>query len=227
MDCSTPDFPVHHQCPHYAQTHRVGDAIQPSHPLLTLLLQPSIFPSIRDFSKESVLCIRWPKYWGFNFSISPSNEYSGLISFRMDWLDLLTDQETLKCLLQQHSSKASILRHSAFFKVQLSHLYVTNGNTLALNRRTFVGKVISLHFSMLSRLVIAYLPRSKHLLISCLQSPSAVILESQKVKSLTVSIVCPSISHKIMGSDTMILVYECWDLSQLFHSPLSPSQEAL
>ena len=183
MDCSTPDFPVHHQCPDYAQTHRVGDAIQPSHPLLTLLLQPSIFPSIRDFSKESVLCIRWPKYWGFNFSISPSNEYSGLISFRMDWLDLLTDQETLKCLLQQHSSKASILRHSAFFKVQLSHLYVTNGNTLALTRRTFVGKVISLHFSMLSRLVIAYLPRSKHLLISCLQSPSAVILESQKVVS--------------------------------------------
>ena len=183
MDCSTPDFPVHHQCPDYAQTHRVGDAIQPSHPLLTLLLQPSIFPSIRDFSKESVLCIRWPKYWGFNFSISPFNEYSGLISFRMDWLDLLTDQETLKCLLQQHSSKASILRHSAFFKVQLSHLYVTNGNTLALTRRTFVGKVISLHFSMLSRLVIAYLPRSKHLLISCLQSPSAVILESQKVVS--------------------------------------------
>ena len=149
------------------------------------------------------------KVLGFQLQHHSSNEYSGLISFRMDWLDFLTDQETLKCLLQQHSSKASILQHSAFFKVQISHLYVTNGNTLALTRRTFVGKVISLHFSMLSRLVIAYLPRSKHLLISCLQSPPAVILESQKVTSLTVSIVCPSISHKIMGSDAMILVYEC------------------
>ena len=146
---------------------------------------------------------------GFQLQHHSSNEYSGLISFRMDWLDFLTDQETLKCLLQQHSSNASILQHSAFFKVQISHLYVTNGNTLALTRRTFVGKVISLHFSMLSRLVIAYLPRSKHLLISCLQSPPAVILESQKVMSLAVSIVCPSISHKIMGSDAMILVYEC------------------
>ena len=144
------------------------------HPLLLL---PSIFPSIRVFSNESVLCIRWPKYWSFSFSISPSKEYSELISFRMDLLDLLAVQGTLKCLLQHHISKASILQCSAFFMVQLSHPYMTTGKTTALTRRTFVRKVMSLLFNMLSRLIIAFLPRSKHLLILWLQSPSAVILE--------------------------------------------------
>ena len=147
-----------------------------------LLLLPSIFPSIRVFSSESVLCIRWPKYWSFSFSISPSNEYLRLISFRMDWLDLLAVQGTLKSLLQHHSSKASILRHSAVFIVQLSHLYMTTGKTKALSRWTFVDKVMSLLFNVLSRLVITFLPRSKHLLISWLQLPSAVILEPQKDK---------------------------------------------
>ena len=145
-----------------------------------LLLPPSIFPSIRVFTSESVLHIRWPKYWSFSFSINPFNEYLGLISFRMDWLDLLAVQGTLKSLLQHYSSKASILRHSAFFIVQLSHTYMTTGNTRALTRWIFVGKLISLLFNMLSRLVITFLPRSKHLLISWLQSPSAVILESKK-----------------------------------------------
>ena len=142
-----------------------------------LLLLTSIFPSIRVFSNESVLRIRWPKYWSFSFNISPCNEYSGLISFRMDWLDLLAVQETLKSLLQHHSSKVSVLQCSAFFIVRLSHPYMTTGKTIALTRWTFVGKVISLLFNMLSRLVITFLPRSKHLLISWLQSPSAVILE--------------------------------------------------
>ena len=157
-----------------------------------LLLLPSVFPSIRVFSNESVFCIRQPKHWSFNFSISPSNEYSGLISFRMNWFDLLAVQGTLKSLLQHHSSKASILWCSAFFMVQLSHPYMTTGKTIALNRWTFVDKVMSLFFNMLSRLVIAFLPRSKHLLISSLQSPSAVILEPNKIKSVTVSIVSPS-----------------------------------
>ena len=146
-----------------------------------LLLLPSIFPSIRVFSNESALRIRWPKYWSFSFNISPSNEHSGLISFRMDWLDLLVVQGTLKSLLQHHSSKASILWHSAFFIVQLSYLYMTTGKTIALTRQTFVGKVMSLVLNMLSRLVITFLPRSKHLLISWLKSPSAVILEPPKI----------------------------------------------
>ena len=171
------------------------------HPLFLLTPIP---PSIRVFSNESTLHIRWPKYWSFSFSISPSNEHPGLISFRMDWLDLLAVQGTLKRLLQHHSSKASILRHSAFFTVQLSHPYVTTGKTIALTRQTFVGKVMSLLFSMLSRLVITFLPRSKRLLISWLQSPSAVILEPQKIKSDTVSTVSPSISHELMGPDAMI-----------------------
>ena len=141
------------------------------HPLLLL---PSVFPSIRVFSNESALRIRWPKYWSFSFNISPSKEYSGLISFRMDWLDLLAVQGTLKSLLQHHSSKASILRHSAFFIVQLSQPYMTTGKTIAFTRWTFVGKVMSLLLNMLSRLVIAFLPMSKCLLISWLQSPSAV-----------------------------------------------------
>ena len=147
-----------------------------------LLLPPLIFPSIRVFSNESVLRMRWPKQWSFSFRISPSNEYSGLISFRMDWLDLLTVQSTLKSLFQHHSSKASVLRRLAFFIVQLSHLYMNTGKTKVLTRWTFVGKVMSLLLNMLSRLVIVFLPRSKHLLISWLQSPSAVILEPPKIK---------------------------------------------
>ena len=172
-----------------------------------LLLLPPIPPSIRVFSNESTLHKRWPKYWSFSFSISPSNEHPGLISFRMDWLDLLAVQETLKSLIQLHSSKASILLHSAFFTVQLSHPYMTTGKTTALTRWTFVGKVMSLLLNMLFRLVITFLPRSKHLLISWLQSPSAVILEPQNTKSDTVSIVSPSISHEVMGPDAMILVF--------------------
>ena len=158
-----------------------------------LLLLPPIPPSIRVFSNESTLRMRWPKYWRFSFSISPSNEHPGLISFRMDWLDLLAVQGTLKSLLQHHTSKVSILWHSAFFTIQLSHPYMTTGKTIALTRRTFVGKVMSLLLNMLSRWVITFLPRSKHLLISWPQSPSAVILEPRKIKSDTVS---PSISQK-------------------------------
>ena len=177
MNRSMPGLPVHHQLPEFTQTHvhQVGDAIQPSHPLLSPLLLPSIFPSIRVFSSESVLHIRCPKYWSFSFIISPSNEHPRLISFRMDWLDLLAVQGTLKSLLQHHSSKASFLRCSAFFIVQLSHPYTTTGKTIPLTRCTFVGKVMSLLFNMLSRLVIAFLPKSKCLLISWLQSPSEVI----------------------------------------------------
>ena len=160
------------------------------HPLLLL---PPIPPSIRVFSNESTLRMRWPKYWSFSFSISPSKEHPGLISFRMDWLHLLAVQGTLKSLLQHHSSKASILRHSALLIVQLSHPYMTTGKIIALTRWTFVGKVMSLLFHMLSRLVITFLPRSKRLLISWLQSPSAVILEPPKIKSVTVA---PSICHE-------------------------------
>ena len=174
---------------------------------LPLLLLPSIFPSIRVFSNESALHIRWPKYWSFSFSISPSNEHPGLISFRMDWLHLLAVQGTLKSLLQHHSSKASILQHSTFFIVQLSHPYVTTGKPIALTRRTFVGKVMSLLFNMLSRLAMTFLPRSKRLLISWLQSPSAVILELRKIKSATGYTLSPSISHEVMGRDAMILVF--------------------
>ena len=158
------------------------------HPLLLL---PSIFPSIRVFSNESAFHLRWLKYWSFSFNISPSNEHPGLISFRMDWLDLLGVQGTLKSLLQHHSSKASILQHSTFLIVQLSHPYMTTGKTRALTRWTFVGKVMSLLFHMLSRLVITFLPRSKRLLISWLQSPSAVISEPLKIKSDSVSTVSP------------------------------------
>ena len=161
------------------------ESVMPSRHLILcgpLLLLPPISPSIRVFSNKSILCMRWPKYWSFSFSISPSNEYSGLISFRMDWLDLLEVQGTLKSLLQHHSSKASILWHSVFFMVQLSHLYMTTGKTIALTIWTFVDKVMSLLFHMLSRLVITFLPRSKRLLISWLQSPSAVIFGAQENK---------------------------------------------
>ena len=171
------------------------------------LLLPPIPPSIRVFSNESTLCIRWPKYWSFSLSISPSNEHPGLISFRMDWLYLLAVQGTLKSLLQHHSSKASIFWRSDFFTFQLSHPYMTTGKAMALTRWTFVGKVMSLLFIMLSRLVITFFPRSKRCLISWLQSPPAVILEPKKIKSDTVSTVSPSISHEVMGPDAMILVF--------------------
>ena len=174
----------------------------------SLLLLPSIFPSIRVFSCQPALRIRWPKYWSLSFNIIHSNEHWGLISFRMDWLDLLVVQGTLKSLLQHHTSKASILQCSAFFTVQLSHPYVTNGKTIALTRWTSVDKVMSLLFNMLSRLVITFLPRSKCLLILGLQSPSAVILEPPKIKSDTVS---PSICYEMMGLDAMIFVF--WMLS--------------
>ena len=177
-----PDISVHHQLLEFTQiyVHQVGDAIQPCHPLLSPSPPTYIIPGIRVFSNELTLPIRWPKYWSFSFSINPSNEHSGLISFRMDWLDLLAVQGTLKGLLQHHSSKASILWHSGFFIVQLSHPYMTTGKTIALTRQTFVGKVMSLLLNMLSRLVKTFLPRSKHPLISWLQSPSAVILEPKK-----------------------------------------------
>ena len=186
-----------------------------------LLILPSVFPSIRVFSSELAPCIRWPKYW--SFSISPPNVYSELISFRMDWLDLFDVQVSLKSLLQHHSSKASILWRSAFFMVQLSHPYRTTGKTIALTRWTFVGKVTSLLFNTLSRLVIAFLPRSKRLLISWLQSPSAVILEPPKIKSVTVSIVCPAICHEVMGPDALILVFRMLNFKPALHSLLSLS----
>ena len=185
------------------------ESVMPSNHLILchpLLLPPSIFPSISIFSNESVLRIRWPKYWSFSLNISPSNEYSGLISFRMNWLDLLAVQGTPKSLLQHHSSKASTLWHSAFFILQLLHPYMTTGKTTVLTRWTFVGKVMSPLFNMLFRLVIAF-PRSMHLLISCLQSPSTVILEPKKIKSVTVTIVSPSICYETMGPDAMILVF--------------------
>ena len=182
------------------------ELVMPSNYLILchpLLLLPSIFPSIRVFSNESVLCIRWPKYWSFSFSFSPPNEHSGLISFRMDYLDLLAVQGTLKSLLQHHSSKASILQHSAFSIVQLSHPYMATGKTMALTGWTFAGRVISLLFNMLSRLVITFLLRSKRLFMSWLQSPSAVILEPPKIKFDTVS---PSVCYEVMEPDAMILV---------------------
>ena len=187
------------------------ESVPSSHLILChlLLLLPPIPPNIRVFSNESALHMRWPKYWSFSLSISPSNEYSGPISFRMDWLDLLTVQRTLKSLL--HSSKASILQRSAFFIVQISHPSMTTGETITLTRRTFVDKVMSLLLNMLSRLVITFLPRSKHLLISWLQPPSAVILEPPKIRSATVSTVSPSICHEVTRPDAMILVF--WMLS--------------
>ena len=183
MDCSTPGLLVHHQLPESTQTHVhwVSDAIQQSHPLSSP--SPPAFSLAQHqglFKWVSALHIRWPKCWSFSFNISSSNEHSGLISFRMNWFDLLAVQGTLKSLLQHHSSKASVLWHSAFFIVQLSHPYMTTGKTIALTRRTFVDKIMSLLFNMLSRLFTTFLSRSKHLLISWLQSPSAVILEPPK-----------------------------------------------
>ena len=189
------------------------ESVMPSTHLILchpLLLLPPIPPSIRVFSNEPTLPMRWPKYWSFSFSITPSNEHPGLILFRMDWLDLLAVQRTLKSLLQHHSSKASILRGSAFFTAQLSHPYMTTGKTIALTRQTFVGKVMSLLLNMLSRLVITFLPRSKHLVISWLQSPSAVILKPQKIKSDTVS---PSVSHEVISMIQWMLAI--WSLVPL------------
>ena len=203
MDCSTPGFPVHHQLTELAQLMSIKSVMPLNHLILcrSLLLVPSIFRSIRVFSNESVLCIRWPKY--YSFSIILSNEYSGLTSFSMDWLHLLAVQGTLKSRLQHHISKASHLWRLAFFTVQLSHLYMTNRKTIALTRWIFVDKVMSLLFNMLSRWVTAFLPKSKRLLISGLQSPSAVILEPKKIKSVRVSILSPSICYEVMGPDAI------------------------
>ena len=212
MNRSTPGLPITNS--QSSSKLMPTESVMPTNHLLLcspLLLLPSIFPSIWVFSNVSTLCIRWPKYWSFSFNVSSSNKYLGLISFRMDWLDLLAVQATLKSLPQQHSSKASIFQHSAFFIVQLSHPYMTTGKIRALSKWTFVGKVMSQLFNMLSRLVITFLPRSKHLLILWLQSQSAVILEPPKIKSATVSTVSPSICHEVMGPDAMILVF--WMLS--------------
>ena len=171
------------------------------------LLLPSIFPSIRVFSNESALHLKWPKYWSFSFSINPSNEYSGLISFRMDWLTLLAVQGTLKSLLQHHSAKASILQCSSFFIVRLSHPYKTTRKIIALTIWTFVGKVVSLLFNVLSRFVIAILPRSKHLLIRRLQSPFALILKPKKMKSDTVYTFSLSICHQVIEPDAIIFIF--------------------
>ena len=209
MDCSSPGFPVHHQLLELTQIH---DLMPSNHLILCrpLLLLLSIFPSIRVFSNESALHIRWPNYWNFSFSISPSNEHPGPISFRMDWLNLLANQGTLKSLLQHHSSKASILRRSAFFMIQLSHPYMTAGKTTGLTSGTFVGEVMSLLFNMLSRLVTGFLPRSKNLLISWLKSPSAVILEPPKnmcIKWFSTSVTpfSPIITHKFMIMVTVLI----------------------
>ena len=205
MDCSLPGFSVHHQLPELAQTH--VRAIQPSRPLSS----PS--PPAFNLSQHQGLFQYFSslhqvaKYWSFSFSTSPSSGYTGLICFRIDWFDLLAVEGTLKSLLQHHSSKASILWRSAFFIVQLSHPYITTGKTIALTIWTFAGKVMSLLFNMLSRLVIVFLPRSKCLLISWMQSPSAVILEPKKIKSDTVSTVSPSICHEVMGLGAMIFVF--------------------
>ena len=189
-----------------------------------LLLLTSIFPSIRVFSNESVLHIRWPKDWSFSFSISPSNEYSGLISFRIFWFEPLAVQGTLKSLLQHHSSKASILLSSDFFTAQLSHWYMINGKVITFTRQAFICKVIPLLFTRLSRFVIASLPKSKKcLLISWLQSPSTVTVETKKIKYVTVSIISPSICYEVIGPDALIFVFGCWVLNHLFYSPLSSS----
>ena len=218
QSCPTlqPHEPQHTRPPCPSPTpgvHSDSTSIEPvmpsSHLILchSLLLLPPISPSIRVFSNESTFRMRWPKYGSCSFSIIPSKEIPGLISFRMDWLDLLAVQGTLKSLLHHHSSKASILQRSAFFTVQLSHPYMTTGKTIALTRQTLVGKVMSLLLNILSRLLITFLPRSKCLLISWLQSPSAVILEPRKIKSDTVSTVSPSISHEVLGPGAMIFVF--------------------
>ena len=223
MDCSTPSFPVLHYPPEFAQTHVhwVNDTTQPSCSLSSPSSPSSIFPSIGVFSKKLAFCIRWPKYW--RFSISLSNEYSWLISFRIDCFDLLAVQGTLKILFQQHSLEASIPWLSAFLMVQLSHPYLTIGKTIALTRQTFLGKVMSLLLNMLSRFVIAFLPRSKHPLILWLQSVPTVIFEPKKIKSVTVSTFSPSICHEVMGLNAMIFVFWMLSFKPAFHSLLSLS----
>ena len=208
MDCSTPGFTVHQNSQSLLRLTSIKLVMPSNHLILCrpLLLQSSIFPSIRVYSNESFLHIRWPKYWSFSFNISLSNEYSGLIYFRMDWLDLHAVQGTLKSLLQHHSSKASTLWHSAFYSPTLTSIH-DNWKTIALTRQTFVRKVMSLLYNMLCKLVITFLPRSNHLLISLLQSPSAVILEPPKIKFVTVSIVSPSICHEVRGPDAMIFIF--------------------
>ena len=208
-DRSTPGLPVHTNSQSLPRLMSIESVMPSNHLILChpLLLPPSIFPSIRIFSNESVLHMMWPKCWSFSCSTSPSNEHPGLISFRMDWLDLLAVQRTLKSLLQHHSSKASIPQRSAFYIVQLSHPYMTTGKTKALTRQIFVDKVMFLLFTMLSRLVITFLPKSKHLLISWLQSPLSVSLEPPEIKPATVSTVSLSICHEVIGPDTMILVF--------------------
>ena len=202
LTCSSPT-------PGFNQTHAIKSVMPSNHLILCrpFLFLPSVFPSIRVFSNELAPRIRWPKYWSFSFIISPSNEHPGLISFRMDRLDLLAVQGTLKSLVQHHSSKVSILRLSAFFIVQLSHPYTTTGETTALTIQTLVSKVMFLLYNMLSRFVIAFLPRNKHLLISWLPSPSAAILEPKKIKFVTVSIVSLSICHEVMELDVMIFSF--------------------
>ena len=225
LNHSMPGLPVHHHSRSPPKPMSI-DSVMPSNHLIPcrpLLLLPSMFPSIRVFSNQSDLCTRWPKYWSFSFNISPSNEHPGLISFRLDWLDHLAVQGTLKSLLQHHSSKAPILQRSAFFIVQLWYPYMTTGKTIALTRWTFVDKVMSLPFNMLSSLVVTFLPKSKRLLISWLQSPSAVILEPRKIKSATVSTVSPSICHEVMGPDAMIFVFWMLSFKPTFYSPLSLS----
>ena len=208
MDCGTPGLLIPHHLPEFAQVHVhcTGDAIQPSHPLMLSPPLPSIFSSIRDFSNESAVCIRWPKYWSFNFNISPSNEYSRLISYKTDWFDLLGVQGTLRSLLQHHSLKASILWCSALFTVQLSQPYVTTGKTIALTIWTFVDGVMSLPFNILSRFVIAFLPRSNRLLISWLQSPSTVILEPKKRKSVNASTFSQSYTNQFHTGFYLLLL---------------------
>ena len=213
MDCSMPDFPALHYLSWSLLKFMYIKSMIPSNHLLLCcpLLLPSIFLSIRVFSNESTLYIRWPKYWSFSFSISPSNEHSGWISFRIDWFHLLAVKGLLRVFSSTILLKASILQHPAFLMVQLSHPYMTTGKTKALTIRTFVGQVMSLLFNMLSRFVTAFLPRSNHLLISWLQSPPAVTVEPKKIKSVTVSILSPFIYHEVMELDVMILVF--WVLS--------------
>ena len=226
MNCSTSGFPVLHHLLEIAQTHVHwdGDAIQPSRPLWPPF-PPTFNLSMRVFSSESALHIRWLKYW--SFSISPFKEYSGSISFRIDWFDVLDVQKTLKCITQHHNSKTSILWHSGFFMVQVSHPYMTTGKTIALTRWTFVSKVMSLFFKMLSRLVIVFHPRSKPVLVSWLQSLSTVILEPKKIKSVNAFTFSPSICHEMMGLDAMISVFWMFSFKPAFSllllfSPLSP-----
>jgi len=223
LPCPTPTPEAHsNSCPLSQWCH-----LTISSSVIPFSFCPPSFPASESFQWVSS-SHQVAKYWSFSFSINPSNEYSGLISFRIDWINLFAVQGTLKSLLQHHSSKASILWHSAFFIDQLSHPYMTTGKAIALTRWTFVGKIMSLFFDMLSRLVIAFLPKSKRLLISWLQSPSAVIWEPKKIKSVLVSIVSPSICHEVMGPDAMILVFWMLSLSQLFQSPLSlPSRGSL